>query len=183
MGSDDQRTPLSTETPPLLLIRLSPSWTDHVELVEPGYHRSGHGWHEGISADTLTDSMRAWWRLSRRTIEERNVRYAVAVVEGVTKQLVEIQSWVGPRADGRVAFLASPVPSGPLFDLVIGSSGRVIPTPQGAANPIRYWPPLAQAESQAGPSIPRQPHTQPWGPPMLGSHRPPPTFGPGAPER
>lgn len=132
---------LPIDTPPLLLVRLAPIWTDQIESLEPGHERTGHGWYPEIGMDELADSMRAWWRLSTRSAQERGVHYAVAVVDGVTRMVMSIEGWLGPRDDGRVAFRGFPVTEGPLFDLLVGKTGKSVESPAGAANPIRYWPP------------------------------------------
>lgn len=135
---------LPNDTPPLLLIRLSPTWHKQVEEIEPGYLRAGHGWREGMTKVELRDSVRAWWRLDLARLERDDIDHVVPVVGGVTRALYRITSIIGPRErDGRIAFELSEVTTGSLNEKVIGTIGKTVEYRQGSANPIRYWPPRA----------------------------------------
>lgn len=143
---------LPSDTPPALLVRLSALWIDQAESIEPGYQRSGHGWHPNMTTAILMASMRAWWKLSLQSASDREVRYAVAVVDGVTRFVMLVDGWIGPRKDGRVAFRGFKITEGPIFDHLVGPNGKAVPSAPGAANPIRYWPPLQQSEQRPGPT-------------------------------
>lgn len=129
---------LPENTPPLLLIRLSPTWQKEIEEIEPGYYRAGHGWREGMTSTELRDSTRAWWKLDLHRLERSNVDHVVTVVGGIARALYQIETIIGPRPiDGRVAFELSEVEGDPLSETVVGAT---IEFARGAANPIRYWP-------------------------------------------
>jgi hypothetical protein len=133
--------PLASDVPaPALLIRLKTKWVPNVEPVEPGYLRTGAGWHPRISRTELYDAVRAWWKVSPTSVQGRRIRHAVAVVGGVTRGLYEIDQWIGPREDGRSAFTGTEIHEGPLHDAYIGSLGKRVPFTEHSQNPLRYWP-------------------------------------------
>jgi hypothetical protein len=142
---------LSQETPPAVLIRLSPFWTEEQEGIEQTYLRAGKGWYPEISNIEFMDSLRAWWRLSPTTVRSRNIQYLVAVVGDRTIGLMKIETIIGPRLDGRFAFSGYLIQEGPIWETFVGSTGKRVVYSQGSANPIRYWP-VDNQESQLGPS-------------------------------
>lgn len=133
---------LTATTPPVVFIRLS----DHViplddgEEMEPGYIRYKAGWDPLMDATTLYDATRGWWRISPSSFEKRGAHHAVAVAEGVTRALFEVEAWIGPREDGRYAFLGKVVPEGVVFDAYVGSLGKRVPFAMHSQNAIHYWP-------------------------------------------
>ena len=140
---------LTTNTEPLLIVRLGAKWTSEPEEIEPGYFRSGRGWYADISDSELEDSVRAWWKLDVNTLERLNVEHVVAYAGGCTRALYFIEIVLSPRAhDGKLAFCLRQVESGNLFEKVIGNEGFAIDFPKGSANPIRYWPPNIRSRSK-----------------------------------
>lgn len=151
-GSDDGRMSVSELTqrygaeplepelcPPAIVIRLR-GWTDAREEIEPGHFRAGNGYRPDMAAEELSDSARAWWRISPDRVAVQGVEHAVAVYEGVTRGVMEIGTWIGPRSDGRWAFHARPLTSGEAWHAWVGRFGRRMEFPQGAQTPILYWP-------------------------------------------
>jgi hypothetical protein len=132
---------LDGSEPPAVLIRLG-RWTDEKDRMEGNRWRVGKGWRRGVSDAELHDSVRAWWRLSPRSIERRGVHHAVAVHEGVTRAVLEIdaESWTS-RDDGRWLFAGKLLRSGGVFDAYVGPLGRRVPRTKSAQNPVTYWPP------------------------------------------
>lgn len=139
--------PLTTEAS-LLLITLG-AWRDAEEVVAGARRRVGHGfkrkWQDPAVRDTevsaLEMSTSAWWVVNPDAVTRRGVRHAVAVHRGVTRGLFEIvpESWVS--ANGRHAFVGTPILSGDLLDEVVGPHGhRVTEKQRGSQNPISYWP-------------------------------------------
>lgn len=141
-------TSLSDEVmPPALLIRLTPRWIPFHEELEPGVFREGAGWHSRIGAAELYDAVRGWWKVSPASAQRRGVDHAVAVVNGVTRALYTIDSWVGPRDDGRWAFVGKLVVDGPVHEAYVGSLGKRVPFLEAAQNPTHYWPPTNRSGS------------------------------------
>ena len=130
--------PVAADAPAVVLIRVG-RWRDMVEEMEPGVWRHGNGHRPGISQQELIDSARGWWKISPETIQERGIRYAVAVYDGVTRLVMEIGDWT-QRDDGRRAFTATPVLDGPIFDAWVGPLGKRVTFRVAAKNPIAYWP-------------------------------------------
>lgn len=132
--------PLSGDVPPAVLIRLR-RWVDDPEPMDDGAQRTGRGWHEGVSDVDLYNSVRGWWEISPTTVAARGVRYAVAVHEGVTRMVVEIDpaGWV-QRSDGRRLFAGKVLHSGSVHEGYIGRVGRRVPFATNSQNPITYWP-------------------------------------------
>jgi hypothetical protein len=152
-GSDDGRMPLedliarygatdlSNEIPEAaLLIRLQGRWNLLNEEVEPGYFRKGSGWKPRLTDQELYDSVRAWWAVSPKSADRHGAKHAVAVFAGVTRAVYGIESWLGPRTDGRWAFTGERVTAGPVFDAYCGPLGRRVAFAQGSRNPTSYWP-------------------------------------------
>jgi hypothetical protein len=149
-GARDGRQPLSEliarngatdvpeDAPPAVLIRLS-RWRERDEEIEPGVRRHCTGYRPGITDQELVDGARAWWRISPSRIDREGIRYAVAVHEGITRAVMTIGDWT-ERSDGRRAFAAEVVTSGPVFEAWIGPTGRHVPFVTAAQNPIIYWP-------------------------------------------
>jgi len=133
--------PLKQNVPPAVIIRLTPPFRRKREALEPGYVRDGSGWEAGMDQETLLDSTRGWWRISPRTIERLGVRHAIPVFEGITRAIYEIDSWIGPRRDGRYAFTARVVNSGKFHAAYVGKWGRHVPFGESSQNPVTYWPP------------------------------------------
>lgn len=133
---------LSTDVPPVLLIRLSPSWLENLEELEPGYFRKGCGWRVDMTPNELVDSTRGWWRFSPESANSRGVQHAVAVVNGRTRALMTIDEYLVPRDDGRIAFTARLIESGPLFESIVGAAGKSVDFAPGSSNPVTYWPPM-----------------------------------------
>lgn len=145
---DELAAPLLTTDAPLLLITLG-AWCDAEEVVAGGRTRGGHGfkreWYDPVRRDAeiaiLEMSTTAWWVINPTVVSRRAVRHAVAVHRGVTRGLFAIaaDSWVS--ANGRQAFVGTPILSGDLFDQVVGPHGhRVAEKRRGSQNPISYWP-------------------------------------------
>lgn len=130
--------PVASDAPPVVLIRVG-RWREMVEEMELGVWRHGNGYRPGISLDELVDSARGWWKISPRTIQQRGIRHAVAVYDGVTRTLMEIGSWI-QRDDGRRAFTATPILDGPMFDTWVGPVGKRVTFATATRNPISYWP-------------------------------------------
>lgn len=132
---------LTTNTEPLLIVRLGAKWKPEREEIETGYFRPGRGWYEGITNEELADSVRAWWKISPEKMESRGIEHLVAYAAGLTRALYRIENVIGPRRrDGRYAFEIEPVVEGELFEKVIGDEGMTVTFRLGAANPIKYWP-------------------------------------------
>ena len=129
--------------PPALLIRLTPRRVvlEPPEELEPGYFRTSVGWFPGITAGELLDATRGWWKVNPRVIERRGVRHVVAVVDGVTRGLYAVTSWVGPNTNRRWAFTADVVHRGALWLDYVGELGRQVPFAPHSQNPVSYWPP------------------------------------------
>jgi len=133
--------PLTRNVPaPALLVRLTTHWIPKIEEVEPGYSRTGAGWHSRISPTELYDAVRGWWKVSPRSIERHHVRHVVAVAGGVTRSLYEVEQWIGPRQNDRWAFTGHEVLAGQLHDAYIGKLGKRVPFTQHSQNPLHYWP-------------------------------------------
>ena len=133
---------LTTNTAPLLIIRLGKKWKPEQEEIERGYFRAGQGWHPHLTDLELADSVRAWWKVSEKTLEKKGIEHVVAYADGRTQALYRIVSVLGPRdKDGRIAFQLEPIKSGDLFEQVIGDDGKEVPFRPGSANPVGYWPP------------------------------------------
>jgi hypothetical protein len=133
--------PLNSDVPcPALLIRLKTHWIPKAEEVEPGYLRSGAGWHARISDKKLYDAVRGWWKVSPASVDRHHVRHVVAVAGGVTRSVYELEQWIGPRGDGRWAFIGQQLHSGPTHDAYIGKLGKRVPFTDHSQNPLRYWP-------------------------------------------
>lgn len=133
--------PLTVTHPSVLMIRLTPEWKPLEEEIEAGYLRSGAGSYPGMSPVELYDAVRAWWKLSPRSVERHGVRHVVAVIQGVTRAIYEIEGWVGPRdEDGRWGFKGRLVDDGDVWLSYVGPLGRRVPFPASAQNPLIYWP-------------------------------------------
>jgi len=133
---------LTTNTEPLLIIRLGSKWRNEQEEIETGYLRSGKGWEPTISDLDLADSVRAWWKFSPEKLEDRGIEHVVAYAAGRTRALYRIVNVLGPRPrDGRHALQVERIEEGELFDKVIGDDGMTVPFRLGSANPVKYWPP------------------------------------------
>ena len=131
--------PVAADAPAVVLIRVG-RWREIDEEMEPGVWRHGNGHRPGISQQELIDSARGWWKISPTSIRRRGIHHAVAVYDGVTRLVMEIGSWT-KRDDGRRAFTATPVLSGPIFDAWVGPLGKRVPFKDAARNPTAYWPP------------------------------------------
>ncbi|MDE0117656.1 MAG: hypothetical protein OXT07_13705 [bacterium] len=90
----------------------------------------------------MSDSVRAWWRISPGSVKARRVEYAVAVHEGITRGVFRIgESWI-QRDDGRWAFDVEPIFSGEIFDGWVGPLGRNVRDhfSKYSQTPTRYYP-------------------------------------------
>jgi hypothetical protein len=134
--------PLIAKAPPVLLIRLSPWWTfnDPGEELEPGYIRAGAGWYPHIPERMLYDATRGWWKLSRTSLTRRGIHHVVPVVRGVTQALYRVDEWIGPREDGRIAFVGVVIGDGAVFSAYVGALGKRVPFVKHSQNPTHYWP-------------------------------------------
>ena len=83
---------LTTNTAPLLIIRLGKKWKPAQEEIERGYFRTSQGWHPHLTDLELADSVRAWWKLSEKTLEKKGVEHVAAYAEGRTQALYRIVS-------------------------------------------------------------------------------------------
>jgi uncharacterized protein len=142
--------PLSSQTPPLLLITLR-GWQDGEERLPGGGSRSGNGfkraWLEPAlrarDIRALGASVCCWWKLSEYHIKDAKIAHAVAVHEGVTRGLFGIvpNSWELDQSSRRRGFQVTPVLEGPLFEEVVGPYGHRIPRKaRGDQSPVSYWP-------------------------------------------
>ncbi|MYJ81595.1 MAG: hypothetical protein F4046_07205 [Acidimicrobiaceae bacterium] len=123
----------------MLMIRLGPWLADRHE-IEPGNYRAGIGYREGMSLTELVDATRAWWRINPQRVAWEGIGHAVAVHRGITRAAMVIGDWI-QRDDGRWAFTAEPLTVGPVHDVWVGPSGRVIEFRKGNQSPVLYWPP------------------------------------------
>jgi hypothetical protein len=132
--------PLAATSPPVVMIRLG-RWVEQHEAMEPGMWRHGHGWKEDLSEAALYDSVRGWWKISPAALTRRGIRHAVAVYQGVTRSVYEIDpdGWQ-QRPDGRRAFTGTVVTSGRVQRAYVGRLGKKVPFIDAAQNPIAYWP-------------------------------------------
>lgn len=112
--------PLEVTEPPVLMIRLTPKWMPLREELESGYFRQGAGAYPGMSEEELYDAVRAWWRGNPAAVDRRGVTHVVAVVQGVTRAIYEIEEFIGPRDDGRWGFRGRPVEGGPMWERYVG---------------------------------------------------------------
>lgn len=158
---DEYAAPVLSTSEPLLLITLNGQHTDPDDEPVNGRMRTFAGfrpeWRESAirvqSYEEIGESMCAWWAISPASVNQRGVRHAVAVHEGVTRALFEIveDSWqyAAPKkatngtAINNVSFAVKPISEGPLFDEVVGPHGHRLPM-KSSQNSIRYWP-LANA--------------------------------------
>ncbi len=131
--------PVGESAPPALLIVLG-DWTESEEELQPGHFRLGHGYKSRLTPTQIADATRAWWKVSPDVVEQKGIRHAVAVHAGVTRAVMEIGEWIGPREDGRWAFMSQPLTEGHIYDEWIGTRGRKIDFDTPPQNPIRYWP-------------------------------------------
>ena len=136
--------PVDRRAPPAVLIRLG-AWRDGVLEIEPGTHRTGAGYREGMPLSELVDATRAWWRISPERVNRAGICHAVAVHQGITRAAMVIGDWI-PRSDGRWAFAATPLTEGPVHDAWVGPSGRRVDFSRGSQNPIAYWPPRPRTD-------------------------------------
>jgi len=140
--------PELTTSTPSILIKLG-WWTPDDDTELP---RRGFGYRPGMTKAELYDSTRAWWVMSRSTVS--GYRYAVAVYQGVTRGVWEIDqsSWRSSsqyrhgRSKQRWAFEAT-TPSAEVEEEFVGRIGRRVPRLRrgggavfGSGNPIAYWP-------------------------------------------
>lgn len=130
---------LDATEPPVLMVRLTPKWKPLEEEIEAGYLRAGAGSYPGMSPTELYDAVRAWWKVSPKSVERQGVRHVVAVIEGVTRSIYEVQEWVGPRG-GRWAFTGRRIDGGDVWEAYVGPWGRRVPFATHAQNPLVYWP-------------------------------------------
>lgn len=131
---------LDATDPPVLMIRLTPKWKPLDEEIEPGYTRGGAGSYPGMSETELYDAVRGWWVGSPAAVQRRGVEHVVAVIQGVTRGIYEVEEFIGPRDDGRWAFKGKILDSGPIWESYVGPWGRRVPFAAYAQNPLIYWP-------------------------------------------
>jgi len=134
---------LKTKIPAILIIQTD--WNDKPEALEPGYMRTGYGWKKGISKQELYDAIRGWWRISRKKVLDRKIKYAVSVRNGITRELFEIENWFNRSQDRRWCFSGKQISSGPIWDAFIGKrgyalTGKRVPQKRGDRAPFKYWP-------------------------------------------
>lgn len=132
--------PLEATDPPVLMIRLTPKWKPLDEEMEAGYFRAGSGSYPGMAPTELYDAVRGWWVGNPAAVQRRRVRYVVAVIEGVTRAIYEIDEFIGPRSDKRWGFKGRQIREGLLWDAYVGPWGRRVPFAAYAQNPLIYWP-------------------------------------------
>jgi uncharacterized protein len=131
--------PLAVFDPPVLMIRLTPRWKPRAEEMEPGYRRTGAGFYPGMTPIELYDAVRGWWKLNPRSFQRQGVRHVVAVTEGITRAIYEVDEWIGPHND-RWAFKGRLIDSGRLWEEYIGPWGHRVPFSTHSQNPLVYWP-------------------------------------------
>ena len=129
---------LEAAEPPAMLIRLHP-WRDFPEVIEKGHTRPGYGWRLGMTTDEVYASARAWWKLDQPNLAKRGIDHAVAVANGVTRAVFQIDRWI-QRDDGRWAFAGRVINSGPIFDSYVGPLGKKVAFARGSQAPVTYWP-------------------------------------------
>ena len=110
------------------------------EEMEAGYFRGGSGSYPGMTPKELYDAVRGWWVGNPKAVERRRVQHVVAVIEGVTRAIYEIEDFIGPRADGRWGFKGKSIESGRLWEDYVGPWGHRVPFAAYAQNPLIYWP-------------------------------------------
>ncbi len=99
-----------------------------------------------MTPEELYASARAWWRIGKRTY-----RYAVAVRNGITRAVWEIDpsSWVSHQRPGEeVRWAFEGRPGKPeIVDAFVGPIGRRVPAQRpdgrrvfGQSSAIAYWP-------------------------------------------
>ena len=106
--------PIDAGAERVLVIRLG-SWRKTHDEIEPGAHRSGIGYRDGMPLTELVDATRAWWRINPARVQWEGISYAVAVRQGITRAVMEIGDWT-QRSDGRWAFSADPLTDGPVHE-------------------------------------------------------------------
>ena len=162
--------PVDSGASPVILVRLGP-WKVQHEEIERGTFRPGHGYREGMTPEELAQSTRAWWaNINPNNIEQRGIRHAVAVHEGVTRAAMVIGDWT--QRGSRWAFAATPLLEGPVYDEWVGPLGRRVEFSRGSQSPVTYWPPTSQQVGRrVAPGRVRQSASSPQSPVQL---RPPP---------
>ena len=131
-------TPIDDSAPPAICVRLG-AWKNEREQLEPGTFREGHGFREGMTPQQLAESGRAWWpQISPTGAQQRGIRHAVVVHQGITRAVMEIGDWT--RRGNRWAFSATPLTEGPVYDAWVGPLGKRVKFRQGNRKPAVYWP-------------------------------------------
>ena len=131
-----------TTLEPAILINLGRWWP----TPDPTVPNEGHGYRADMTPEELYASARAWWRIGKR-----NYRYAVAVHNGITRAVWEIDpaSWVSHQREGeRVRWKFDGTPAPPdIHDAFVGPIGRRVPARRpdgrhvfGQSSAIAYWP-------------------------------------------
>lgn len=139
--------PVSESAPPAVLFLLK-HWQDEEMEIERGYFRSGYGYKQGMAHTDLADSVRAWWDISKLSVESLGVKYAAAVHGGVTRGVFEIgDEWIEKqelRSTGKWvrlrAFNVTPLePEGPVYEAWVGQLGRRVDI-RSYGSSFMYWP-------------------------------------------
>ncbi len=90
MTDADAQPEVPDDAPPAILFRLSYRANES--------HRSGY--RPGDDRERIVASMRGWWELDPDEVRSLNIKYAVAFHRGVTRAVVEIDSWKWQHVPG-----------------------------------------------------------------------------------
>lgn len=146
----EKSAPVLEYDQPLLIITLGP-WVEvdkeNREKIPGGRIRNGYGykteWLESSERSKhyqeIGESCCAWWKLSKKAIQDKGIEYVVAVHRGVTRGLFRIKpdTWE-ENDDHRLGWQFEIVDSGDVFDQVVGTYGHILsPKPQQNQH---YWP-------------------------------------------
>ena len=143
-------TPLSSDIPAAVLIRLGPVRRIEKDSildskVPNNRKRKIVGYHPDMSDDEIVMSTQAWWRISKDRIKRQDIQYAVAVYQGVTRAIMKIGDWEEREFEEsnsiRRGFSAEIIKEGTIYEAYVGELGKRVETfRKGSQTPIYYWP-------------------------------------------
>ena len=144
--ADEKAIPVLEYDEPLLIFSLG-DWVDYEEAIPGGGTRQGYGYkREWLESSVrkqhyqeIGESTCSWWPLSKDSIQQKGIEYAVAAYRGVTRALFRIKpdTWE-QSSDGRLGWQFDIVDSGDVFDQVVGEYGHKVGPSPGQGQ--RYWP-------------------------------------------